>query len=313
MASKTDNKPSNDLGFGTSTGDSRNLKKDGSFNVKYTGVSSFALFDLFYELVSMKWWKFITWLVLSFVVLNTFFAFLYFIVGMEHLTGIQGDSAPERFIEAFFFSSQTLTTLGYGRVAPVGFASSFVATVESMLGLLAFAVATGLLYGRFSRPRNRVRYTERAIIAPYKNINAFMFRLAHFSRNQLIEVEGSVNLSWHPEGEPVRKFIFLELERDKVNFLPTTWTIVHPIDEHSPLYKMDKAALERSDVEFIAMIKAYDQTSGQMVYSRASYRFSEIDWGKKFVLVTEVKLNGQRVLNLGRLNETTDAKLNQPL
>jgi inward rectifier potassium channel len=206
-------------------------------------------------------------------------------------------------MEGFFFSAQTITTLGYGRVAPLGLAANIVATIESLLGLLFFALATGLLYGRFSKPQSKIKYSEKAVIAPYLNINGFMFRVVNPQNNQLLEVEVHVSLSIKRENSNLRDFYTLELERKSVRFFPSIWTIVHPIDENSPLFGFTAEDFRKKDVEFISALKAYDEASGQMVYSRSSYKPDEIVWGEKFVYVAEQK-QGKTYMDVSRINES---------
>ena len=186
-----------DLGLDTKSqsGVYRALNKDGSFNVRKKNVSFFESLNTFHSLVSMPWSKFFLVVLLIYFLINILFASIYLAIGLEHLTGIYGQTLPDQFIEAFFFSAQTITTLGYGRVAPVGILANIVAAAESMLGLLTFALGTGLMYGRFSKPTATVRYSDHAVMAPYKEINAFMFRVVNPKKNQLVEVEINLTLS----------------------------------------------------------------------------------------------------------------------
>jgi inward rectifier potassium channel len=151
-----------------------------------------------------------------------------------HLTGIRGITPFEQFTEAFFFSAQTITTLSYGQVAPHGFLANIVAATESMIGLLSFALATGMVYSRFSKPSAKLKYSEQAVIVPYKDINGFVFRVVNPHGNRLLEAEESVSLSILKEDSELRHFYPMDLERSKVVFLPAVWTIVHPITEVSP-------------------------------------------------------------------------------
>ncbi|MEL6306051.1 MAG: ion channel, partial [Bacteroidota bacterium] len=226
-----------------------------------------------------------------------------------NLTGIVADSPFDKFMEGFFFSAQTITTLGYGRVAPMGYPANIVAAVESMLGLLGFALATGLLYGRFSRPSAKIRYSENAVIAPYHDINGFMFRVVNPQSNQLLELEVQVNLAMQRKNSELRDFYSLELERDKVAFMPYMWTIVHPISEQSPIYGLTAADLVEKDAEFVIAMRAFDESSSQPVYSRSSYKAEEIKWGKKFVYVVTRENNGI-VIDVGRIDEVETALLN---
>lgn len=301
----------NDLGLGTKTTFSgyRSLNKDGSFNVRKTNVPFFERFNFFHSLISMSWVKFIILITLGYFIVNVIFASIYIIIGTDSLTGIIGKSKLDNFIEAFFFSAQTLTTLGYGRVAPVGLAANSIAALESMLGLLAFALVTGMLYGRFSKPSAKIMYSSNAVIAPFQDINAFMFRVVNPQRNQLIEVEASVTISMKRENSEQRSYFPLELERTKVVFFPYMWTIVHPINNTSPLYQLNETEVIAKDAEIIIMIKAFDESFSQTVYSRYSYKAFEILWGKKFAYILKQEKEGVSI-DIGRINETEKAILN---
>ncbi|MCC6690932.1 MAG: K+ channel, inward rectifier [Bacteroidia bacterium] len=211
-----------DLGFGNKDGgNARGLNKDGSFNVIRKGVPLLNKFETFHALISMSWIKFYLTVFSLYFIVNLLFAALYMLAGIENLAGIQGITYIDKFWESFFFSSQTLTTLGYGRISPVGELENSIASVESMIGLMSFALVTGLVYGRFSRPGARIKYSRVALIAPYKNTTAFMFRLVNERRNQLIEVEAGVTFSVrNKENNKIRNFYGLKLEITKINFFP---------------------------------------------------------------------------------------------
>ncbi|MEO1484340.1 MAG: ion channel [Bacteroidota bacterium] len=301
----------NDFGLGTKndTGGYRALNKDGSFNVKKINIPFFERLNFFHSLITMSWPRFFVFILLAYFGVNILFASIYKVIGVENLTGIVADSAFDQFMEGFFFSAQTITTLGYGRVAPMGYPANIVAAVESMLGLLGFALATGLLYGRFSRPSAKIRYSENAVVAPYHDINGFMFRVVNPQSNQLLELEVQVNLAMQRKNSELRDFYALELEREKVAFMPYMWTIVHPISENSPLYGLTAADLVEKDAEFVIAMRAYDESSSQTVYSRSSYKAAEIEWGKKFVYVVKRENNGI-VIDVGRIDEMENAPLN---
>ncbi len=301
----------NDLGLVTksSARGFRSLNKDGTFNVKKTNLSFFEQFNFFHVLISMSWLKFFGVIISGYFVVNSIFAYIYVLIGVENLTGVEKSSEFNNFIEAFFFSAQTITTLGYGRVAPLGLTANIVAAIESMLGLLSFALATGLLYGRFSKPSAKIKYSTHAVIAPYQDINAFMFRVANPRSNQLLEVEVNITLSMKRKDSGLRDFFILEVERPKVVFFPYTWTIVHPINKESPLYNMSADDVKEKDAEFIVMMKAFDESFSQTVYSRSSYNAFEIKWGEKFVYA--MKHQGDEVwVDMSKLGETEEALLN---
>ncbi len=309
---KHSNKKYNDLGLGTkaTSGSYRALNKDGSFNVVKTNIPFFARLNFYHWLVNMSWLQFFGVVFLSYFLINLIFGYLYYSIGVAHLTGIRASNKSEEFQEAFFFSSQTITTLGYGRVAPVGTLANVVTAFESMLGLLSFALATGLLYGRFSKPTARLRYSKTGVIAPYQQINAFMFRVINPHDNHLMELEVTVTLTVRKPESELRDFYLLDLERSNVVFLPSVWTIVHPIDKSSPLYGLNKEEVIAKDIEFIIMIKSFDESFSQTVYSRSSYKGSELKWGKKFTYIIEHTAHGISV-DVGRLDETETAALNE--
>lgn len=302
----------NDLGLGVKevSGVYRTLNKDGTFNVRKTNIPFLDRLNFFHSLVSMPWPRFLGLILIGYFVINILFASIYMLIGVEHLTGMkQVGGTFEQFMEAFFFSAQTITTLGYGRVAPLGLMANIVAATESMLGLLSFALATGMLYGRFSKPKATVKYSEHAVMAPYQDINGFMFRVVNVQENQLLEVEVTVSLSLRREQSELRDFFSLDLERSKVVFLPSVWTVVHPITDQSPLYTFTAEDLEARDAEFIVTMKAFDESFSQTVYSRSSYKPAEIKWGQKFVyLVTQEK--DKITIDVERLDETYDAPMN---
>jgi inward rectifier potassium channel len=304
-----------DLGFGTQINDpdTRLLNRDGSFNVKREGNSFWSKLNIFHRLISCSWGRFL-WLIVAFyITLNFIFAGIYELVGVENLQGSDLSTPGSRFMDAFFFSSQTLTTVGYGRIAPVGFWASTVAAVESLLGLLIFALATSLLYGRFSRPVARIKYSDKAVIAPYLDTTGFMFRIVRERDNQLIDIQVEVamaSLETQPNGKKIRKYQGLSLERNKVNFFPTNWTIVHAITEDSPMFGKSKEDLIEQDVEFLILIKATEDTFNQTVHSRSSYHIREVVFGAKFSPMFSDKVGSGMVhLDLNKLSDIQDAPL----
>jgi inward rectifier potassium channel len=304
-----------DLGFGTrlTAASTRLLNRDGSFNVRRRGLSFWRTFDPYQHLIRMSWPRFIGVILLAYTVENLLFATIYVTIGIENLDGVVGKTPLEHFAEAFFFSSQTITTLGYGRISPIGFWASAVAALESMLGIMGFALITGLLYGRFSRPSAKLVYSEKSLISPYRDGAAWMFRLANVRSNQLIEVEVEVTFSrveqWE-NGKKVRQFYALTLERSKVNFLALSWTIVHPVDADSPLHGVTPDDLRDADAEFIILIKAFDDTYSQTVHTRSSYRYDEVTWGARFLPMFEEAGDDKNVrLNLHRISSCERAEL----
>jgi inward rectifier potassium channel len=300
-----------DIGFGKSTGNnsSRGLNPDGTFNVQREGISFFKAFELYHWLIAMSWKKFSLVVLMWYSIINLVFALLYHFVAPHELAGMDHESGMQHFMEEFFFSSQTLTTLGYGRIAPVGMGASTIAAVESMFGLMGFALFTGLLYGRFSRPVAKIMYSDNAVVAPYENINGLMFRIVNQRTNQLIETEAEVYTIYRDKSGK-SDFTLLELEMKKINLFPLSWTIVHPIDEKSPFFGMSEEEFRSSRPEIFIIIKAFDDTFSQTVYSRRSYIAEEVVWGAKFITMVEVDEAGVRKLHLNKLNAYNKAALN---
>lgn len=299
------------LGYKDPSKTSRVLNNDGSFNIKKTHVSWWDRTDLYHSFISMSWLRFLIVIMLGYLGINLIFASIYFTIGLESLSAVQHENSVSAFKEAFFFSTQTFTTLGYGRVAPVGEWANWVASMESMVGLLSVALGTGLMYGRFSKPNSKIRYSNYGLVSPYKDgLNAFMFRVVNPTPSQLLEVGVEVSVSLKNLESGMREFHNLKLERSQVKFFPSMWTIVHPLDDESILKDFDEDSIKQSDIEIIIFIKAYDESFAQSIYSRRSYKSHEIEWGKKFVYVSENTSEGIEI-DVSRINETQTISLNR--
>jgi inward rectifier potassium channel len=294
---------SDDLGLGTQDGPSRGVNKDGSFNLRRTGAPRFRPYELYHQLITMSVPRFTLMLLAGNIAANLVFAGIYLAVGMEHFDRTGGPALLDRFLDAFFFSTQTLTTVGNGHIHPVSALASSVAALESLLGLMGFALACGLVYGRFSRPHARILFSRLATLAPYRGATAFMFRIVNERSNQLIELEAHVTLSLRDPETGQHIFTVLRLERERINLFPSNWTIVHPIDEDSPLAGMTAEDLRAADAEFIVLIKAFDDTFAQNVFARSSYKSEELAWGLRFVpMVSPRDASGMATLDLTLLD-----------
>lgn len=300
--------PEDDLGFGTQpvVKSQPVINKDGSINVKRTGLPFFSTSNNYHSLITMSWSKFWAIVLSGYLTANLFFAFIYVSLGTDSLDGKSGTTYFDHFMDAFFFSAQTISTVGYGHISPLGMAANSVAAFESMMGLLAFALATGLLYGRFSRPSAKILYSNNVLIAPYRdNGRGLMFRLANLRRNILIDLEMEVVFGYNEEvnGKVIRKFFQLELERKYVSILTLNWTVVHPLDENSPLKDMTPEELETNQASLSVILKTFDDTFSQTVHSRTSYIYSDIVWGAKFKPVFHRNEDGQAILDLSKISE----------
>jgi inward rectifier potassium channel len=304
-------KPSFDPGFTEKyCGDLRRIiNPNGQFNVRRRGATWRDVHPYLF-MINAPWPVFAAVILAGFVVANLVFAFIYLEVGVEHLQGADTATPLGRFWSAFFFSAQTLTTVGYGRISPDGFLANLVAALQALLGLMAFAIATGLLFGRFSRPVARVAFSKQMVVAPYQAGASLQFRVANRRSNNLMELEARMVLSSvEPSDHGLkRKYRPLTLERPSVQFLPLTWTVVHPIDESSPLWGLTAEDFARQQLEFLILIKAFDDTFFQTVHVRHSYRHEEVVWGARFVPAFEPDSRGEMVLDLKRLSEIASSE-----
>lgn len=303
-----------DLGFSSKyiSRTQRLVNRDGSFNVDRKGLKFTESFNLYHWLISIHWIKFILLVSISFLIVNLIFAVLYYINGIENLGVPDNIKNINAFWEAYFFSAQTLTTVGYGRISPLNSTANIIASVESLLGLLVFAIATGLLYGRFSKPFAKIIYSKHAVVAPFKEINGFMFRTANRHKSQIIEAEVQVVFSRleNINGAEVRKFYTIKLEYEKINFFSSVWTVNHPIEEDSPLYGMTEEDMHKSEAEFLILLKGFDDTFAQTVHSRFSYRHDEIVWGAKFINIHITDNDGKVTVALDKISDFDKVEIN---
>ena len=235
---------------------------------------------------------------------------LFYALSPNQIQGVVAQTEWLRFLNDFFFSAHTLSTVGYGNLAPSGITANAVAAFEAMVGLMGFALATGLLFGRVSRPSARIGFSQNMLVAPFQEVSSLQFRVVNLRSNTLIDLEASVMLMT-VEGAPgklARQYKALALERSNVYFFPLTWTIVHPIDESSPLFGKTAAELERVQAEVLILIKAFDDTFSQTVNARYSYRYDEFVWDAKFGPAFHIDGEGQIVLEVDQVGRFAPMK-----
>jgi len=279
----------------------RVINKNGTFNLVRVGEKK----SLFHFLVTMKWWKFILTIVATYAVVNMIFASIYLLTDI-HGIGMTSDyEVKSQFLIATFFSAQTLTTVGYGSLYPLSDTVSFVASIEALTGLMIFAIFTGLMYGRFSKPYHGIRFSKNMVYAPYKQNYALMFRIANERNHNLTEIEARILMSViiTDNGRTSRKYQNLELENNKITYFPLNWTCVHYIDEKSPLYGMTKTDFEGIDLEMLILIRGYNETAAQSFHARSSYTENEIIWNAKFKLPYHFREDGVTVFVLDKIDE----------
>jgi inward rectifier potassium channel len=304
----------NETGLGTNTalGAGRFFNKNGVANVEVRGLHFWQRLNLYHTMLSMKRWKFLLSIMLFFIIINIIFASFYLFIGIEHLNGLVANSWGEKFGEAFFFSAQTFTTVGYGRINPVGFITSFVASLEALTGLMSFALATGLLYGRFARPRSFIRYSKNALFAPFKDGVALMFRMVPYTKNYLVNVEVKVSMAMKvlEDGVMKNKFYNVPLDIAKASTMTANWTLVHPINEDSPIFQFSKEDMANAEVELLVFVQGFDESFSNTVISKASYTFEEFIFGAKFIpMYHPNETNDKTILHLDRLDLFAPADL----
>jgi inward rectifier potassium channel len=282
----------------------RVINKDGSFNVHRRGTT-WRDFHPYLHLINIGWCRFLAMVFLGYLAINTIFAGLYYSLGPGQLQGADALTNSGRFLNDFFFSVHTLSTVGYGNISPKGMQANVVAAFESLIGVLGFAVAAGLLFGRVSRPSARIGFSDTMLVSPYQDVTSLQFRIVNRRSNDLMELEARLLLMTveTEDGKPLRHYKLLKLEREQVLFLPLTWTVVHPIDSESPLWGKSAQDLQRLQAEVLIVIKAYDDTFSQTVLSRHSYRHDEVVWGRRFAPAFTVDTDGDLVVELRKVGE----------
>lgn len=297
-----------DMGFGEKVASEtdRLINRDGSFNVERTGLGLTSWLNPYHFLMTMPWKVFIGLTLLLYFLSNVFFGLIYASFGATALIDTSELPLENLFLRGFFFSVQTFATIGYGTIHPVGIVPNLIVTIESYYSMIITALITGIVFARFSRPTSRILFSDIAVVAPYQDKNAFMIRVVNSRNNQMIEVEAKIMFSLLKEenGRMVRRFDMLELERERVAFLPLSWTLVHPINEKSPVFNLTDEDLKKANAEFTILISGMDETYAQVVHTRTSYKPHEIRFGYKFSNIYNEVKSGEKVsIDVRRLSK----------
>ena len=296
-------------GYGTNASSygGRFVNKNGSANIEKRGIPILDRISWYHTMIDMSGWKFLTIILSFYIGINFIFAAIYYGIGLEHLDGIsRSDNEWEQFGKAYFFSAQTFTTVGYGHISPTGFLTSALSAAEALIGLLSFAIATGLFFGRFSRPTAFLKFSHNALIAPYGDGKGLMIRLTPFKNTNFSDAEAQITLGMNIEenGVMVNKFYALDLELKKISALNLSWTLVHPITEDSPLFQFSKEDFKNIHGELLVYVKTFDDMFSTTLAIRTSYTFEEVIYGAKFTpMYARNEANTKTILNLDKLNE----------
>ncbi len=300
-----------ELGFGTLLNEKQNrlINKDGTYNYVRRGLPLNQTFNIYHKLVETSTWRLFLYIFIWYSVINIIFVGLYYAVGIEGIDGMKHTTKLTEFWEVYFFSAQTFTTVGYGRVNPIGALVGAIASFEALSGLMSFALITGLLFARFSKAPKMILFSDKALIAPFiwneKEVPAFMFRSANRLNTNLMNMKAQVSLRIlenSESGEIKTKFYTLNLERETITFFPSNWTIVHPIDENSPLFGLSKDEIETAQPEFLVILNGFDETFDQNIFERTSYSHKDLVWGAKFVKIFDFNETGQGIVDLGKIS-----------
>ncbi len=297
-----------DLGFGEVVARNerkRLLNQDGTFNSGRHGQSLLRSIPIYEHLTAISWRNFYLATLVTYLAIAVFFAAVFFALGPDAIAGLVGSTELDRFAQAFFFSVHTVTTVGYGSLSPATAAANLVVAVEALVGMAGFAVLAALLFARLSRPIADIRFSEHTIVAPYQDITGLMFRIVNGSRGELADVSVRVMFSWldgEEEGRR-RRFETLELERAHVTFFPLSWTVVHPIDNNSPLRGWDAARLADTHAEILVQVAGFAEVYSQVVRARTSYVPEEVKFDARFTKIMEETESGGGQVDIRRIGE----------
>ncbi len=307
-------KAGEDLGIDRTAqkGRQRTINADGSYNMERKTGRLLGNFYLYHWLITASWSHY--WLVVFgfYGIMNVIFASIYYFIGVDQLSGAEGSTPAIQLMHCFFFSAESFTTVGYGGIFPVGRMANLVATLEAFTGLMTFALATGTLYGRFSKPVSRIKYSKNAIFAPYKDITGLQFMVANETSSSLMEMEARVSISWMEDdgtGNMIRRFAQVPLEIDKIALFPTSWILNHPIDEESVLYGRSVEEIKRMDLEIYVLLKGFDDVFSQTIYNRHSYLVEDFIYGAKFRKPWLINDQGRIVMDLTKVGDYDLVKL----
>src|SRR5579864_6542835 len=255
--------------------------------------------DVYHLVLTAPWWAFFAGVAAIFAAVNTVFACLYMSDphGIDHARG---------FWDYFLFSVQTIGSANYTVMFPRSVYANVVVSIEAFFGILNLALITGVVFARFSRPFARVIFSTVAVIAPFNGVPTLMFRAANQRGNQILNAEVTVALARQvttQEGIVMRRFEELKLVRSRSPLFALSWTVMHPIDEASPLHGATLDSLFREEAEIIILMSGRDDTLSDIIYARHSYMPNEVLWNRRFVDVLEETPSGRRMLNLHCFHE----------
>lgn len=293
-----------DEGFGASKNLNtvRFFDKEGNYNIHRKGSLN-GIRDVYKYLISINWLLFIIISVLSFLTINLIFSFLYLAVGLNGIQGINNSTSD--FWNAFFFSVETFTTIGYGALHPASFAVHIIVVIEAFISIISVAFITGLLYGRFSKPSSKILFSDMILFTDHKNNKAIMFKLVNARKSVLLNAKVKVMLmiEHQKSDDSMKANHALKLELEAITFFPLTWTVVHSIDESSPLWEVSFDQIIKQNAEVIVLVEAFDETHSQSIFKVKSYAGNQWVNNRKFARSFNSDETGKIVLDINSINE----------
>lgn len=264
--------------------------------VTAVGLPRRPLGDLYHRLLTWSWPRLFATMGIAYLAINALFALAYLALG----PGAIQNAEPGSFSDAFFFSFDTMATIGYGDKVPRGVAANLLSLAQVMLGMAGLAVTTGLVFAKFARPTARVLFSRVAVVQPFDGVPSLLFRMANARANQIVEAEltvVAVRSETTLEGEPIRKVYDLKLRRARSSVFSLTWMAVHPITPESPLHGLDAASLARRPLTIMVSVSGLDEHLGQTVHARHAYGPAEVVFGSRFIDILAVQPDGAAVID----------------
>jgi inward rectifier potassium channel len=266
------------------------------------GLPRRPLGDVYHQFLTWSWTRLFATLAAAYVAVNALFAVAYLGLG----PGAIQNAEPGSFTDAFFFSFDTMATIGYGDKVPKGIPANLLSMAQVMLGMAGLAVTTGLVFTKFARPTARVLFSRSAVVQPYDGVPSLLFRMANARANQIIEAELTViavRAEKTLEGEPVRKVYDMKLRRSRSSIFSLSWMAVHPITPESPLFGLDAAALKEAPLNIMVSVSGIDEHLGQTVHARHAYGPGDVTFGSRFVDILTVQPDGSAVIDYRRFHD----------
>jgi inward rectifier potassium channel len=271
-------------------------------DVRRLGLTRGRLGDLYHLLLTTSWSRLFAMLFVLYIAVNAVFALGY----MIEPDAIE-NARPRSFYDAFFFSVQTMATIGYGKMVPHTTFANTLVTLEALMGLMGFAMATGLVFAKFSRPTARIMFSRVAVVAKREGVESLMFRMGNERTNQVVEATLSLVLvrrETTAEGETLRRVHDLKLVRARTAVFTLTWTVIHPITPDSPLYGQTAETLRAVEATIVASFLGLDETFSQSVHARHTYRADELVWNARFIDLFQIAPNGERQIDYAKFHDT---------